>query len=525
MGDAARPRRSDLVGGATRALGHPGAAPGIALGLMAAYGLGGAPALVATGLAVTLAALLLALPRVRRRGGGRVDGETGLPDRASALSRLEALEADGAISGRRAAALAIGLERVDDLTRRLGAAAMSALLVEAAARLSRTVRGNDLVVRLDGAAFGVVLCQLRRADLEMLIQIGARVQRELSEPFEVGGQRVYVTVSVGFCLPNRAPDRTGQGLLLGAERALAEAQAETGGAIRAYSREIKERDRRRADIAEAAATALASGDIRPWFQPQISTDTGAVSGAEALARWELADGTAVPPGEFLRVLEAEGLIERLGETVLTHTLAALADWDDAGATVPGVSVNLGTSELRNPRYVDRVRWELDRFDIAPDRLTLEVRDISSSEGPEDMVLRNLGQLSRLGCHIDLDNFGVASLPLSDIRRIPIRRIKIDRSFVARVDLDVAQQQMVTAILQLADQMGIDTMAEGVETIGEHAMLAQLGCRHVQGFALARPMAPEGFLGWALEREKRPDPPAIPGVDTGPPRPAADGKTA
>ncbi len=509
----------------TRLLAHPGILAGLPPLLLAAYWAGGEAGLVGSAVACSVAGLLawfLILPG--RRAGG-IDGETGLPNRAAAVAELGELEARGEIAGRQVAVIAVGLDRVEDLRRQLGDASLSALLAEAATRIGSAVRGDDLVVRLDGVAFGIVLSHLRRADLEMLIQIAARVQRDLSEPFHAAGAKVHATVSVGLCLPNRAPGFTGAELLAGAERALAAARAETGGAIRAYSADLVDRDRRASELSASAAEAIARGEIRPWFQPQVSTDTGRVTGFEALARWERGAGEVVIPGDFLPALEAAGMTGRLNEMILTHALAALSDWDAAGLGVPGVAVNVCRHDLRNPRYVDQVRWELDRFDIDPGRLTLELREISAGDGPEDMSLRNLRALSTLGCRIDLDDFGTGSAPLGDLSRFAVRRIKIDRSFVARVDRDPDQQRMVSAIVTMAERLEIDTLAEGVETLGEHAMLAQLGCRHVQGYAVSAPMPAAEVPGWLERRTAQHALPEIIGGDRGVTGQGRDGKTA
>jgi diguanylate cyclase len=160
-----------------------------------------------------------------------------------------------------------------------------------------------------------------------------------------------------------------------------------------------------------------------------------------------------------------------------------------------VSVNFSAAELRNPRLPDRLRWELDRFGLGPDRLTVEVLETVIAATDNDVIVANIAALSAMGCGIDLDDFGIGHASITTIRRFAVRRIKIDRSFVTRVDQDREQQRMVSAILSLADRLGLQTLAEGVETAGEHAMLSQLGCSHVQGFGIARPMPLDEVTDW------------------------------
>jgi len=183
-------------------------------------------------------------------------------------------------------------------------------------------------------------------------------------------------------------------------------------------------------------------------------------------------------------------------------VAALVRWDRAGFSVPSVGVNFCAAELRNPRLVEKLQWELDRFDLRPERLSIEILETVVASTDNDMVVRNIAALARLGCGIDLDDFGTGHASITTIRRFDVRRLKIDRSFVMRVDEDREQQKMVAAILSLAERLGLETLAEGVETAGEHAMLAQLGCDHVQGFGIARPMPFEQTLDWISQHSAR-----------------------
>jgi EAL domain-containing protein (putative c-di-GMP-specific phosphodiesterase class I) len=251
----------------------------------------------------------------------------------------------------------------------------------------------------------------------------------------------------------------------------------------------------RSELREDAAAALENGQIQPWFQPQISTDTGRVTGFEALARWTHPVHGPIPPDQFLPVMENAGLLERLGEVMLYHALTALKAWDCAGVHVPRVGVNFASAELHNPRLVDKIRWELDRFDLTPDRLSVEILESVVTDAPDDVVVQNIAGLAKLGCRIDLDDFGTGHASIASMRRFTVSRIKIDRSFVMKSDQDPNQQKLIGAILTMAERLEIETLAEGVETVGEHALLAQLGCDHVQGFGIARPMPFDETLDW------------------------------
>jgi EAL domain-containing protein (putative c-di-GMP-specific phosphodiesterase class I) len=199
-------------------------------------------------------------------------------------------------------------------------------------------------------------------------------------------------------------------------------------------------------------------------------------------------------------METAGLLGRLAEVMMYHTFAALKAWDGAGADVPQVGVNFTSSELSDPKLTDKIKWELDRFDLTPDRLVVEILETVVASAPDDLITRNINALGAMGCRIDLDDFGTGHASITSIRRFAVTRIKIDRSFVMKADRDPEQQRMISAILTMAERLEVETLAEGVETVGEHVLLAQLGCNHVQGYGIARPMPFDQTLDW-ISRHK------------------------
>jgi len=473
---------------------------------LAAFWFGGESLLVVA--AFLMPALFAAAGLFGTSGAARTprhDGVTGLFPREHGEARVDALLSSAGEESDRFAVMAVGLDDFADIEARMGTLARDEILAQVATRLTAEVRDADLVVRLSGPDFALILSPMRRADLEALVRLSARVQTCLREALSIDGARVYVTASIGFCLPRKASSRSGRGLLRSAEQALGDARAHGPWSIRAYSAAMHARRGTSPVHKRELEDALLNGQIVPWFQPQIRTDTGAVSGIEALARWCHPDRGLIPPSDFLPQIEDAGLSQRLGERILHGSLAALQSWDRAGLHVPRVGVNFATGELRNPQLVEKVRWELDRFNLAPERLTIEVLETVIASTADDTVVRNLWNLSKLGCRIDLDDFGTGHAAIGSIRRFSIQRVKIDRSFVTGLDRDPEQQNMVSAILLMAERLGLDTLAEGVETAAEHGALARLGCRHVQGYGIARPMPDGALLRWLEEREKCPSP--------------------
>ena len=362
-------------------------------------------------------------------------------------------------------------------------------------RILQVLRDSDAVAQTGDFHYSVCLAPIRQLDLELCIQLSGRLQAALEEPISIDGTSVYVTGCVGFCQHTRMITRTGDVWMNAAGHALREAQHNGPSAIRAYSDEMHRKSETRAELREEVANALEKGQIQPWFQPQISTDTGLVTGFEALARWNHPNRGMVAPNAFLPAIEQAGMLERLAEVMMYHSLTALKAWDSAGLNVPQVGVNFAGPELSNPKLIEKIKWELDRFDLAPERLAVEVLETVVAGAPDDTITLNINGLSRLGCRIDLDDFGTGTASIASIRRFSVSRIKIDRSFVIKADRDPEQQRMISAILTMAERLEVETLAEGVETVGEHALLAQLGCDHVQGFGIGKPMPFDQTLDW------------------------------
>ncbi len=433
------------------------------------------------------------------------DRETDLPFRAAAEQMAAGILKASSKTGKTTAALVLELDEFPAFERQYGTQAAQSILQQSAQRLRAVMRASDIVVRLAGPRFGIVLGPVNRAELETLIQLSARIQAAISEPISVDATRVFITASVGFCVAKHAVGDDGAILMELAEKAMQTARANGNGSIRAYSAREKQKAGNQKETNKDIEFALENGQIRPWFQPQVSTHTGQLTGYEALARWEHPEKGLIPPADFLPSLQEMDLLERLCEVVLIQSLIALRHWDKSGYNVPNIAVNFSSQELSNPKICDRIKWELDRFDLAPNRLCIEILEDVIADSKDDVIVRNIQALASLGCLIDLDDFGTGHASIANIRRFSVNRIKIDRSFITRVDRDREQQNMVSAILTMAERLEIDTLAEGVETVGEHAILAQLGCNHVQGFSIARPMPFEKTDGWMTQyQEKLPE---------------------
>lgn len=479
---------------------------------LAAFWLGGERMLLLTALTVPL--VYAVVGALHPDGGGIAplpDALGGLSLRPQIVATLDAALADRAITGRTTACLVVLFDDADLLVERHGRAAQTEVLARSAERLCAALRAGDMVARLEGGGFAVALAPVRRLDLETVVQLATRMQAALAVPVSLNAARIYVSASVGFCLADRSPEPRGRALLDAAQIAADEALRHGPGAVRAFSPDMSRHRADRDALRETLETALDEGQIRAHFQPQVSTDTGAITGFEALTRWHHPDRGVIPPADFLPMIEDAGLSERLGEVMLHNALAALTRWDKAGLAVPSVAVNFSAAELRNPRLADKIKWELDRFGLEPRRLSVEVLENVIADTGNDVISSTIAALARMGCSIDLDDFGTGHASITSIRRFAVGRLKIDRSFVTKVDEDRDQQRIVAAVLSMAERLGLRTLAEGVETPAEHAMLAQLGCGEVQGFGIARPMPVDETIDWI--RRHRAQTAALPRIGT------------
>jgi EAL domain-containing protein (putative c-di-GMP-specific phosphodiesterase class I)/GGDEF domain-containing protein len=424
-----------------------------------------------------------------------------LPVSDQVINRLDSALRDASQGARQTGCFVMQFDDPSWLCDRHGRTLQSEILAASVGRIRGAMRPGDMLFPLEDGSLVVALAPTQRLDLEVMVRIAGRLQLVVQQPMVLADGSAQVTCCIGFCHARQLAEGSGRTLLEAAQIAVDEAMRYGPGAIRAYSAELAQvraqRDRLRASFAEA----VAAGQIRAHYQPQLSTDSGAVSGLEVLARWHHPDQGCLPPGQFLPALEGTDLMELLTREMLSQALAALAAWDRAGLNVPQVAVNFAAEELRDPQLPERLIWALDRHDLAPSRLTVEVLEsVVAGEG-DDIITRNIRRVADMGCGVDLDDFGTGNASINAIRRFALQRLKIDRSFVRDIDTDRGQQKLVTAILSLAEKLGLDTLAEGVETRGEHAMLAQLGCGHVQGYVIARPMPFDDVAPWLLRHQE------------------------
>lgn len=457
---------------------------------LVAFWVAGEVALILLAVLMPLAYLILHPLRLRDRFRTVAKSDLGV-----LRTHLDEALADCATGSRNAICFAVGIDEADKLLARHGARAFDKICTQMSERLDGAMRTSDTIGKMDTNTYAVCIGADTAIDLETGLQIAARIQERMDDPIAIEGLTIYPSVSVGFCLASRVSGTDGEGWLRASLSALQDAISIGPGGVRAYSSALLDRDSVHAQLRKDALDALGRGQMRAWFQPQVSTETGQVTGMEALARWEHPVRGTLGPDVFLPVLESAGLMDRLGDTIVDDALRAMVGWRASGSDIPEVGVNFSADQLRSPSLRDRVAWALERYDLPPSCLRVEILETVFAEHCDDMICRSVQALTELGCPIDLDDYGVGHSSISAIRRFGVSRIKIDRSFVMRIDTDANQRKMLTAILSMAEHLGLETVGEGVETAGEHTLLCQLGCTTVQGYGIARPMPADDIPTW------------------------------
>ncbi|MEM8755072.1 MAG: bifunctional diguanylate cyclase/phosphodiesterase [Pseudomonadota bacterium] len=476
---------------------------------VAAAALAGLAAVAGLGLLVArpLGALIEAVARfaeeaeTRRNHEVRHDDLTGLPNRAYLMEFLDYTLNNASRRDGRVGVCMIDLKGLRRLNEARGCLVGDQALRRCATLVRTETRRGDFVARIGADEFMIVSSDA--AEVTELAVIAARICRALRRPFDVDGAQVEFGCAAGVALTERGdvcPDRLVNDAAI-ALRAAKDREKECV-VFEAALREDFDASLRLRDELKAA---LGRGEIRPWFQPQVDARDGRVLGLEALARWEHPGRGPLGPGAFFDIAEEFGLLDRVDEAVLDASLDALIAWRADGLDVPQVGVNLSARRLNDPYLAERVKWALEARDLEPSDLCIEVLESVLIDRPDCEVARNLDSLSRIGVSVDLDDFGTGHAAIATLKRIKVDRIKIDRSFVTNVDVDPDQRKVAQTLIDLARSLGIKALAEGVETAGEQAQLAAMGCDALQGFGLARPM-PAGEIGpwlrsYLAEREE------------------------
>ena len=379
------------------------------------------------------------------------------------------------------AVLALDLDRFTIVNDTFGHALGDRLIATVAGRLQNAVRAIDTVARVGGDEFAIVQVDVKEPNGAR--RLARRLIEALSQPFDLDGQEVAVSVSVGLALYPQ--DGSTDALLLKrADAALYTAKADGGSAFRFFEPEMDARIRHRHRLETDLRHAIGTDQITLFYQPQLACSTGAITGFEALLRWHHPVHGAIAPADFIPIAEETGLIVGLGRWVIEQACATAATW----AAPLRVAVNLSPVQFRGPDLPTQIAEILRRTGLPADRLELEVTETLLTNTKQALAI--LQRLRAQGIHITLDDFGTGYASLNHLRSFPFEKLKIDQSFVQYLGADHKALSLVKTILALAANLDLTAVAEGVETDQQLEILRGLRCGEVQGFLFGRAMPRE-----------------------------------
>ena len=406
------------------------------------------------------------------------DALTGLPNRRLLADRVEVALAVAKRENTPFALLFLNLDRFKHINETLGHTFGDRVLLEVAERLKAATRQVDAVARLGGDEFVLLAHQ---ADENGAEAAAWRVMEALKRPFNGGGLSFTVTASIGIAMqPNDGSSF--DELMRRAESAMREVKHAGRAAFRFHRprpAQADARSRSRMHLDHAMRQALAQGRFRLHYQPQVDIGSGQIVGAEALIRWRDPELGEISPGEFIPVAEETGFIVPIGEWVLRQAVKQAAAWQASGMPTV-VSVNVSALQFQQPGFVDGVAGVLREAGLAPEWLELELTESILLQDAQDAMLR-LQALAQLGVKLAIDDFGTGYSSLAYLKRFPIGRLKIDRSFISGLPEDESDAGIVRAIVSMGRALRLQIIAEGVETVAQRDFLHQAGCDLFQGF--------------------------------------------
>ena len=416
---------------------------------------------------------------------------TGLPNRAR-LRQLINQAIEGCSAGKRAALLFVDLDHFKDINDTLGHGAGDELLIELTQRLRGKIRSRDILGRLGGDEFVIVL---RDCDADGASRIASSITEALASPLQLGERQVPISASMGISIyPDNATDI--DTLIQQADAAMYKAKQAGRSTHRFFSADMNSVAEQRLIYSAALRQAIANDALKLHYQPQVRTTDGTLYGVEALARWHDPVLGEVPPDKFVPLAEESGLIEQIGLWSMREACRQMAAWRHAGLDVPCVSVNLSPLNFQNANLAATVAGIIEACGLPPEALMLEVTEgVLLNE--RLLAIETMNAIRELGVGLSLDDFGTGYSSLNRLVHLPIRELKIDRSFMRDIEHDQSALAVATAVIRVGQILKMTVVAEGVETDAQRGILRELGCDVLQGFVFAAAMPPEAFERWLL----------------------------
>ncbi|MFH1302451.1 MAG: EAL domain-containing protein, partial [Planctomycetota bacterium] len=415
------------------------------------------------------------------------DPLTGLPNRVAILESIQ--KVIDLRSGKHFALLFMDIDRFKLINDSLGHDVGDKLLQEFATRLRKSVRAADMIqaARLGGDEFVVLLDNI--SDPHDATLVAKRLMKTLAQPYELGGYTIYSKASVGIVTSEHLSE-TASEMLSNADMAMYEAKAAKMDCPIVFDRVLRDKAQKRLYIENELRDVIARNELKLFYQPIVELESGAVKGVEALIRWFHLESGLISPDEFIPVAEEMGMIIPIGNFVIDEACRQLGAWRKSlGENAPAnLHVNVSRKQLEHPTLVTIVKQAIQKHQIPPDCLHLEVTE-SIIMHDRKTSIETLNQLKKLGVHIDVDDFGTGYSSLSCLGDFPIDVLKLDREFIKKSDRS-REVMLIHALIILAEKLGLEVIAEGIETPEQLALLRKLGCGYGQGFFFSKPLSAE-----------------------------------
>ena len=420
-----------------------------------------------------------------------VDGLTGLPTRVFFEEQLAAAAAKADATSARLALLFIDLDGFKPVNDTYGHTVGDRVLEQVGARLKATSRGKDVVARVGGDEFLLLLCNV--TSQQAVAQVASRLIASLSQPYSVEGREVGISASVGIAA---YPDGCSHPKLIARADAAMYASKRSGGSTHTFYSPAMDADAEaQFDLLRDLRKAVAANEFELHYQPKIDAKSGKVTAVEGLLRWQHPQRGTILPNAFIPIAERFGLIGQIGNWVIEEACRQSRQWREKGLRMR-VAINLSAHQLRQDDIVERITGSLLQHKIHPSLLTLEITETAAMEDTRttQATFRRLGEL---GTHMSIDDFGTGHSSLSYLRKLPAEELKIDRSFVMDLEHSADARAVVDAVVRLAHALGLKVVAEGVENQRQQKILVDLGCDELQGYLFAKPMSARALLLWAM----------------------------
>ena len=419
------------------------------------------------------------------------DSLTGLPNRSHWIACAQSALQGAHRNGHAMAVIFLDLDHFKRVNDTLGHTFGDELLQEVSQRLLPCLRREDLLARIGGDEFVALLPRLRRMD--DAVAVAEKLLAALNLPLQIQSNEISLSASMGIaCFPNDGTNL--DTLLKHADTAMYAAKEAGRNGYRFFEAEMNASVSRRMFLENNLRRAMERGELFVVYQPQIEARSAQVVGVEALLRWRHPVEGLIPPDVFIPVAEDSGLIEPIGAWVLMQACQQLKAWADAGIPKLTMAVNISALQFRKPGFVASVRQALSSSGVDPRRIELEITETLLMQPLKELDDR-LSELATMGLSFSLDDFGTGYSSLGYIKRLPISRIKLDKSFVTDLPGNSEDEAVARATLSIAKDLGLKTVAEGVETVAQQDYLVSSGCDFLQGYLFAQPMPAQECSQW------------------------------